>query len=474
MPNSISTENISVPRRLTASTSVLEQAPEQQTFAFWEESVASSTVTSITKRRHAAPQLPSRPAKQSNNQTLLPPHSEKVERRNDPTHLPPASGRAERSVSLSPLHPPSEKVERSGDQTHLHPPSGRVERSEGRAEQSESKAEHAPATREALLQKLRRQTEAISDPLVATDSTPRFSTGSSALDSWLPGGGMRRGTISEWIAETEGGGAGTLSLLAAAQILGTANQPHSSAHAHHDGPIIVVDPGGHFYAPAAIACGIPAERIVWCRVTNRRDAVWTLDQALRCGSVAAVWSMLPWNLNDRDARRLQLAAETGRTPGLLVRTASAGRQPSFASVRWHVRSVPAQPEQIVPLPRSRSALPPTNLRRYRDLRVAHVTMPRAKTNAARQAFLAITPDAMLHDLDSRPFLAAHSNPVSHSNPVGDTATADTSTANTHEKAAVHLAAQLARPTSTRREPPQRQRESQRPSDQRQNNRRAAG
>ncbi|WP_236625581.1 ImuA family protein [Rhodopirellula baltica] len=461
MPNSISTKNISVPRRLTASTGVLEQAPEQQTFAFWEESVAPSTVTSITKRRHAAPPLPSKPAKQSNNQALVP------------------SGRAERSVSLSALHTSSGKAERSISPSTLHPPSGRVERSEGRAEPNEGKAEHAPTTREALLQKLRRQTEAISDPLVATDSTPRFSTGSSALDSWLPGGGMRRGTISEWIAETEGGGAGTLSLLAAAQILGTANQPHPPAHAHHDGPVIVVDPGGHFYAPAAIACGIPAERIVWCRVTNRRDAVWTLDQALRCGSVAAVWSMLPWNLNDRDARRLQLAAETGQTPGLLVRTASAGRRPSFASVRWHVRSVPAQPEQIVPLPRSRSALPPTNLRRYRDLRVAHVTMPRAKTNAARQAFLAITPDAMLHDLDSRPFLAAHSNSVSHSNPVGDTATADTSTANTHEKAAVHLAAQLARPTSTRREPPQRQHESQRPrdqrpTDQRQNNRRAAG
>ncbi|MEP1643895.1 MAG: hypothetical protein ABJK10_06910, partial [Rhodopirellula bahusiensis] len=112
--------------------------------------------------------------------------------------------------------------------------------------------------------------------------------------------------------------------------------------------------------------------------------------------------------------------------------------------------------QIVPLPRSRSALPPINLRRYRDLRVTHVTMPRAKTSVARQAFLAVTPDAMLHDLDSRPFLAARSNPVSHSNPAGDTATADTSTANTHEKAAVHLAAQLARPTSTRRENPPRE------------------
>ncbi|MFG0267431.1 MAG: ImuA family protein [Rhodopirellula sp. JB055] len=270
------------------------------------------------------------------------------------------------------------------------------------------------------------------------------------LDSWLPGGGMRRGTINEWIAETDGCGAGTLSMLAAAQMLGTGSRLPSSAHTHHDGPLIVVDPGGHFYAPAAVACGVPAERIVWCRVTNRRDAVWTLDQALRCGSVAAVWSTLPWNLNDRDARRLQLAAETGQTPGLLVRTASAGRQPSFASVRWHVRSVPAKLEQIVPLPRSRSALPPTNLRRSRDLRVTHVTMPRAKTGVARQAFLAVTPDAMLHDLDSRPFLAAQSNIVS------DTAIADTSTANNHEKAAVHLAAQLAHPTSTRRENPPRQ------------------
>ncbi|MEP3831277.1 ImuA family protein, partial [Rhodopirellula bahusiensis] len=404
MPNSTSTENISAPRPLTASTSVLEQAPEQQTFAFWEEPVAPSTVTSIPKRRHAAPQTPS--------------PSKRVE---------PFSGLA--NPSASNLHSPSESGKRSVPPSLLHPPSGRVERSEGRAEQQ-------PSTREDLLQKLRRQTEAISDPLVTTNSTPRFSTGSSALDSWLPGGGMRRGTINEWIAETEGGGAGTLSLLAAAQMLGTAPQRHSPnhdhppTHAHHDGPMIVVDPGGHFHAPAAVACGIPAERIVWCRVTNRRDAVWTLDQALRCGSVAAVWSMLPWNLNDRDARRLQLAAETGQTPGLLVRTASAGRQPSFASVRWHVRSVPAKPEQIVPLPRSRSALPPINLRRYRDLRVTHVTMPRAKTSVARQAFLAVTPDAMLHDLDSRPFLAARSNPVSHSNPAGDTATADTSTANT--------------------------------------------
>ncbi|KLU06615.1 RecA/RadA recombinase [Rhodopirellula islandica] len=412
MPNSVSTENLSAPRRLTASTSVLERVPEQQTFAFWEEPVAPSTVTSITRRRHAAPPLP--------------PSGEKQ----------PSPGKAKRSANHPPFPSPSPQGD---DHTPTHPPSRR----------GEGKAEQEPTTREALLQKLRRQAEAISDPRVATDSTPRFSTGSSTLDSWLPGGGMRRGTISEWIAETEGGGAGTLSLLAAAQMLGTTGQPPSTAHAHHDGPLIVVDPGGHFYAPAAVACGIPAERIVWCRVTNRRDAVWTLDQALRCGSVAAVWSMLPWNLNDRDARRLQLAAETGQTPGLLVRTASAGRQPSFASVRWHVRSVPAQPEQIVPLPRSRPALPPTNLRRHRDLRVAHVTMPRAKTSVARQAFLGITPDAMLHDLDSRPFLAAHSNMV------GDIATADTSTANHHEKAAVHLAAQLAHPTSTRRENPPR-------------------
>ncbi|WDQ16923.1 ImuA family protein [Rhodopirellula sp. P2] len=429
MPNSVSTENLSAPRRLTASISVLERVPEQQTFAFWEEPVAPSTVTSITKRRHAAPPLR--------------PPAGKAKRSDHHTPLPSPSGTVGRSDHHTPLHPPAGTVGRSDHHAPLHPPSGRVERSEGRAEQE-------PTTREALLQKLRRQAEAISDPRVATDSTPRFSTGSSVLDSWLPGGGMRRGTISEWIAETEGGGAGTLSLLAAAQMLGTTGQPPSAAHAHHDGPLIVVDPGGHFYAPAAVACGIPAERIVWCRVTNRRDAVWTLDQALRCGSVAAVWSMLPWNLNDRDARRLQLAAETGQTPGLLVRTASAGRQPSFASVRWHVRSVPAQPEQIVLLPRSRSALPPTNLRRHRDLRVAHVTMPRAKTSVARQAFLAITPDAMLHDLDSRPFLAAHSNMV------GATATTDTSTANNHEKAAVHLAAQLARPTSTRREPPPRE------------------
>ncbi|MCC9656038.1 ImuA family protein [Rhodopirellula halodulae] len=456
MPNSISTPNDHASKRQAANSGVLgahalDRTPQQQTFAFWEEPaiarpmvappIGSSTVTAKPKRRH------------------------KETRFAVPQTVP------EEAISSTPAaEVTAEKVA---------------------AEKVTTEDEPASLTREALLQKLRRQTQAISDPLASSESIDCFSTGSNVLDSWLPDGGMRRGTINEWISETEAGGAGTLSLIAAAKLMGAHHNslphrspPHrSSTFTHrgpttHNGPLIVVDPGGHFYAPAAIACGIPAERIVWCRVTNRRDAVWTLDQSLRCGSVAAVWSMLPWNLDDRDARRLQLAAETGQTPGLFVRTASAGKRPSFASVRWHVRSVPAAPEQIVPLAHPRSALPPINLKRSRDLRVTHVSLPHAKGNVTRQAFLALTPDAAIHNLDSRPFLAASSTTVSSqpttSTLVGTSDSADTSTANTHEKAAVHLAAQLAHPTSTRRDNSQTQRNANSRSNERRDRRRRAG
>ena len=92
-----------------------------------------------------------------------------------------------------------------------------------------------------------------------------------------------------------------------------------------------------FYPPAAISLGLPVDRIIWVRPKRHSDLVWAIDQALRCESVAAVWAYAGVHLDDRDARRFQLASEAGKTAGLLVRpTASRGR-PSFAEVRFHVK-----------------------------------------------------------------------------------------------------------------------------------------
>ncbi len=153
-----------------------------------------------------------------------------------------------------------------------------------------------------------------------------FSTGSEAIDRWLPGRGLRVDAITEWVAEAEGSGAAALALVAAANHL----------RGHGRGPLVVVSDRPSFYPPAAVALGIPAERIVWICPSHHADRVWSIDQALRCESVAAVWAMLGAGLDDRDARRFQLAAEAGRTPGLFLRPAATRHQPSFAEIRLHV------------------------------------------------------------------------------------------------------------------------------------------
>ena len=156
-----------------------------------------------------------------------------------------------------------------------------------------------------------------------------LSTGSDAIDGLLPRAGLRLDTITEWVAEADGCGAAALSMIAAATHL---RSPRGG------GPLVVVSGQDSFYPPAAVAFGVPAERIVLVRPTRHADVVWAIDQALRCESVAAVWAHVGANLDDRDARRFQLAAETGRTPGLFVRPAATRGRPSFADVRLHVQT----------------------------------------------------------------------------------------------------------------------------------------
>lgn len=313
---------------------------------------------------------------------------------------------------------------------------------------SESSSSAAPLiSRESLMADLRGRAAAISSS-PAMDSAEQFSTGSPTVDSWLPGGGLKRGWICEWVAGHDASGASTLAMLAAAStikpardterdVVSGAGAPKDVAFAH-SGPIIVVDPTATFHASAAIACGISPQRIVVCRCRTRADAVWAMDQSLRCSSVAAVWATLPWNLNDRDARRLQLAAEAGRTPGLFVLQRSARVRPSFAAVRLHVASVAADASRLSADQRVAAGLP---VRPPLDLRVLRVSLDRARGQRQNEAYLAITPNARLHTLSSAAVAHLQTPQRNIQTPAGSR----------HEAVAVPLVARLADPASTHRD-----------------------
>lgn len=153
------------------------------------------------------------------------------------------------------------------------------------------------------------------------------SGGSSALDGWLPEGGLHRGTLVEWLEDGPGQGAGALALAAARE-------------ACRQGAALVVvdDPQSEcrFYPPAAAALGIDLERTLIVRPAGAADAAWAVSQALASRSVGAV---LCWTVvrAARDWRRWQLAAERGGSLGLFVRPSRAQAEPCFSALRLLVR-----------------------------------------------------------------------------------------------------------------------------------------
>ena len=102
--------------------------------------------------------------------------------------------------------------------------------------------------------------------------------------------------------------------------------------------LVIVDSHRRLCAPSLAALKIPLERIIVIRTDNASDWVWGLDQALRSRAVGALITPVK-DLEDRSARRLQLAVEQGGGLGILLRDrVSASRYPSWAEVQWQVRS----------------------------------------------------------------------------------------------------------------------------------------
>lgn len=170
-----------------------------------------------------------------------------------------------------------------------------------------------------------------------------ISSGCLAIDRLLPGRGYSPGTLTQWL--TPGGyGADYLSLCVAIEAC------------RNGGALVVLDPEHQFYPPAVAALGFNMGNLIVLRSPTisrghrseprnqtKNDLYWSVDQALRCSAVGAVWGPIG-SIDERWFRRFQLSAESSGCLGLFVQAVSEVRQPSWAEVQWMVTgSPPADP-----------------------------------------------------------------------------------------------------------------------------------
>jgi hypothetical protein len=162
----------------------------------------------------------------------------------------------------------------------------------------------------------------------AAPTRPVWSTGRSALDARLPGGGWPTASLIEVLLDDTGLGEVQLFLPALVEC-----QRRAAHGGSDDAPWLVwIAPPHEPYAPALAQQGIELGRLLIVRPASATEALWAAEQALGSGVCAAVLLWLK-GTDDRWLRRLKLAAEAGGALGVLFRPERHRFESSPASVR---------------------------------------------------------------------------------------------------------------------------------------------
>jgi protein ImuA len=205
------------------------------------------------------------------------------------------------------------------------------------------------ASRAGLIAELRARIAGVEAPTArmgAHASKPGpVSFGAAELDAALPGGGLRRDAVHEVVADDYrdmGAAMGFLAALAA-----------RFAEASPQAPVLWCE-GGHapfdvgaLYGPGLAPFGLDPARLIVVSPARAIELLWTMEEALRLGALAAVVGEIDGHASALDltaTRRLQLAAEEGGTP-VLILTGHHSMGASAATTRWRIAAAPSQPER---------------------------------------------------------------------------------------------------------------------------------
>lgn len=160
---------------------------------------------------------------------------------------------------------------------------------------------------------------------------PPVPTGIEALDQLL-GGGLPVGKLTSIQADP---GCGGLRLIAAMLAHQTADRANPTAAAVVDGPMAV----GSIHPPGLHSSGVRLDRLLIAVPKDLTKTVRAAEELLRHGSfpLVIVRGLLA---GESHARRLLLAAEAGRSAGVILVEGRTRATPPSCSMRLEVRRVP--------------------------------------------------------------------------------------------------------------------------------------
>lgn len=161
--------------------------------------------------------------------------------------------------------------------------------------------------------------------------------GLGPVEAAFPNGVFPNGVIHEMLCPTREQLAATSGLLAGLL----------SALMRNGGPCLWISKDRRLFPPSMGAFNIAPDRVIFIDAGNEKEVLWAMEEALKCKGLAAVVAEVK-EISFAQSRRLQLAVESSRVTGFLLRNDLRKLSTTTCVARWQVRPLPGELEDGLP------------------------------------------------------------------------------------------------------------------------------
>ena len=187
------------------------------------------------------------------------------------------------------------------------------------------------------LSRLRRAIAQTSEPLV--DEAHSLALGVPEIDAAL-GGGLACAALHDLSATPVHLGAAAGFALALAAL-----SPEKTKQTLWIATDFGMRETGALYRPGLDLIGLDTARLLVARVARPVDALFAMEEALKCRALATVIAEINGDIDLTATRRLSLAAREGGALGVLLRHKPSDA-PSAARTRWEVAGAPSVSDEL--------------------------------------------------------------------------------------------------------------------------------
>lgn len=103
----------------------------------------------------------------------------------------------------------------------------------------------------------------------------------------------------------------------------------------NDGICVWIGSAGTVFPPALKRFGIAPDKIIFIDLHKEKEALWAMEEVLKCEGFAAVIGEIQ-NISFTASRRLQLAVEQSRVTGFILRKQQPSLHPIACVARWQI------------------------------------------------------------------------------------------------------------------------------------------